>query len=124
MKDSNGVKRENSINYVGCCGTFCKTCKPFIDGYCKGCKLGYDKKERDINKAKCKIKVCCLKEKKLETCADCSDFSSCNIIKSYHDKSGYKYKKYKQSIEFIIKYGYPKFIKIAEKWKGPYGKLE
>ena len=110
--------------YIGCCGTYCKTCKPFTDGFCKGCKLGYDSGKRDINKAKCKIKVCCLKVKKLETCADCQDFAKCKIILSFHDKSGYKYKKYKQSMEFIIKNGYPKFIKLANKWKGPYGKLK
>jgi len=113
-----------SKKYIGCCGTYCKTCKPFIQGYCKGCKIGYDTGKRDINKVKCKIKVCCFKEKKLETCADCSDFSSCKTIHSFHDKSGYKYKKYKESMDFIRKNGYPKFIKLANKWKGPYGKLK
>lgn len=124
MRTVSSTNRENLNSFIGCCGTYCKTCKPFIEGYCKGCKLGYHTGQRDINKAKCKIKVCCLKEKKLGTCADCPDFSGCKIIHSFHDKSGYKYKKYKQSMEFIRKNGYQKFIKLANKWKGPYGKLD
>jgi len=40
-----------------------------------------------------------------------------------YKKSGYKYGKYRQSIEFIRANGYERFIKIADTWKGPYGKL-
>jgi len=38
-------------------------------------------------------------------------------------KNGYKYGKYKQSMDFIRENGYDEFTKIADKWKGPYGKL-
>ncbi len=114
----------NPNRYIACCGAYCKTCKPYIEGHCKGCKLGYDTDQRDINKARCRIKLCCFRDKKLETCADCSELASCNIIHSFRDKSGYKYKKYKQATEFIQKHGYAAFIKIADKWKGAYGKLE
>jgi hypothetical protein len=114
-----------SIIEIGCCGAYCKTCRTSATGnHCRGCKLGYGKGERDINKARCRIKVCCFKERKLETCADCPDYSTCEIIYSFHDKSGYKYKKYKQSIEFIKKNGYAKFIEMANDWNGPYGKLD
>ena len=75
----NSNNAENLKRYIGCCGAYCKTCKLFIESYCKGCKLGYDTGERDINKAKCKIKLCCFKERQLVTCADCSDFASCKI---------------------------------------------
>ncbi len=34
-----------------------------------------------------------------------------------------KYRKYKESIEFIKSNGYEEFIKIADNWNGPYGKL-
>lgn len=113
------------IREIGCCGAYCKTCRESSSGsYCRGCKLGYEDGERDINKAKCKIKVCCFKERKFETCADCPDYYACDIIQSFHDKSGYKYRKYKQSIEFIRKNGYAKFMKIAKIWKGPYGKFD
>ena len=109
---------------IGCCGAYCKTCKPFIEGFCKGCKLGYDEGKRDINKAKCDMKVCCFKDRKFETCADCPDYGSCPIIQDFHNKKPFKYKKYKQSIEFIRKNSYAQFIKIANGWKNAYGKLD
>lgn len=110
--------------FVGCCGAYCKTCKPFLQKTCKGCKIGFDIGERDINKAKCKIKLCCYRDHKYDTCADCSKLELCEIIGSWYAKNGYKYKKYKAAIEFIKKNGYPAFIRSADKWKGAYGKLE
>ena len=70
------------------------------------------------------MKVCCLKEMKLETCADCPGLPTCKIIQDFFNKSGYKYRKYRQSIEFIRKNGYPSFIAIADGWKGAYGRLD
>jgi len=56
------VKKEddiaNQMRLIGCCGVYCKTCPPLIEHYRKGCKLGYDTGKRDINDAKCKMKVC------------------------------------------------------------------
>ncbi|MDD3421893.1 MAG: DUF3795 domain-containing protein [Methanocellales archaeon] len=112
-----------SIREIGCCGAYCKTCRALTEGSCRGCKLGYESGERDINRSKCKMKVCCFKERKLETCADCPDYPSCRMIQDFYNKKGYKYKKYRQSIEFIRKNGYDDFIKIADNWKGPYGKF-
>src|SRR4030042_703507 len=117
------IQKNFSKRFIGCCGAYCKTCKAFIEGFCKGCKLGYDKGEMDINKAKCNMKVCCFGEKQLETCADCSDYLECKTIHNFYGKNGFKYKKYKQAIEFIRKNGYPRFVKLANKWKGPYGRL-
>lgn len=111
------------VKLIGCCGAYCKTCRPFKEGYCKGCKLGYGEEKRNIKDAKCKMKVCCFK-KNLETCADCSDYLECKIILNFHSKKGYKYKKYKQSIEFIRKNGYAEFLKAVSKWKCAYGGLE
>ena len=113
-----------SIREIGCCGAYCKTCRAFADGSCRGCKLGYESGERDINKARCKIKVCCFKEREFETCADCSDYPYCTIIQGFHNKAGYKYNKYRQSIEFVRENGYDRFIKIADIWKGSYGKFD
>ena len=48
--------------FISCCGFYCKTCKEYKANLCRGCKLGYEKKQRDINKAKCKIKLCCIKK--------------------------------------------------------------
>ena len=124
MSDSKGRKMENPIKYIGCCGAYCKTCKPLIEGFCKGCKLGYDTGERDIDKAKCKMKVCCFGERKLETCADCQNYPNCKIIHNFYSKNGFKYKKCKQAIEFIRKNGYSKFFKLANEWKSAYGRLQ
>jgi hypothetical protein len=112
-----------SIREIGCCGAYCRTCRALADGSCRGCKLGYDSGERDINKARCKIKVCCLKERQFETCADCSDYPDCTVIQNFYTKEGYKYRKYRQAMEFIRVNGYDSFILIADKWKGPYGKF-
>ena len=112
------------IRFIGCCGAYCKTCKPFIEGFCKGCKLGYAEGERDIKKAKCSMKVCCFRERELETCADCPDYGSCPTIQNFHNKKPFKYKKYKQSIEFIRNNGYERFITMADGWKNAYGTLD
>ena len=113
-----------SVREIGCCGAYCRTCLTSIIGSnCRGCKLGYENGERDINKAKCMIKVCCFRDRQMETCADCSDYSSCKTIQNLYTKNGYKYGKYKQSIEFIRNNGYSEFLEIANNWKGPYGRF-
>ena len=79
------------IKEIGCCGAYCKTCRASSTGSaCRGCKLGYDDGERDISKAKCKIRLCCFKDRRLETCADCTDYPVCEIIHTFQDKSGTK----------------------------------
>ena len=50
-----------SQRLIGCCGAYCKTCKVYREALCKGCKVGYDTEERDISRAKCAMKVCCIK---------------------------------------------------------------
>jgi len=108
--------------YVGCCGAYCKTCKPFREGFCKGCKLGYTTGERELTKAKCRIKVCCM-GRGYQSCADCSELDTCDIMHSFHDKSGYKYRKYKESITFICQHGYAEYIRQADTWTNAYGKF-
>jgi hypothetical protein len=39
---------------IGCCGAVCKTCIPYKNNICRGCKIGYEKGERDIKRAKCR----------------------------------------------------------------------
>lgn len=85
--------------------------------------MGYETGERDINKAKCKIKVCCFKERGLETCADCPEYVSCMLIQAWHARKGYKYRKYGDSLRFIRENGYQRFMTIADGWKAPYGRL-
>jgi hypothetical protein len=106
---------------LGCCGAYCKTCMVFNNSFCKGCKVGYSDNTRDLAKAKCKMKVCCI-NKQYVSCADCKDYESCEIINSFYNKNGYKYKKYKEAIDFIRSNGYKEFFSIANKWKMQYGK--
>ncbi len=112
------------IAFIGCCGAYCGTCPALTDGTCKGCKLGYDDGTRDIRAARCAMKRCCLMEKKLETCADCPEYEDCRIIQGFFAKKGYKYRKYRESTEFIRQRGYPAFIDAARSWKRAYGSLK
>jgi hypothetical protein len=116
--------RESPVRFIGCCGACCRTCRALEEGACRGCKLGYGEGDRDISRAKCRMKVCCFGEKHLETCADCPEYPACGIIRGFQSKKGYKYRKYRESLEFIRKKGYPAFLMRADAWKGPYGRLE
>lgn len=114
-----------TVREIGCCGAYCRTCRAIVPrGECLGCKLGYEEGERDIDKARCRMKLCCFRDRKLETCADCPDYSGCEIIHGFYGKNGYKYGKYRQSVEFIRENGYAEFIKSADVWNGPCGKLD
>jgi hypothetical protein len=70
------------------------------------------------------MKVCCFGTRTLETCADCSDYLGCETILGFHAKNGFKYRKYKQSIEFIRGNGYAEFLRMASGWRYAYGSLE
>ncbi|OPZ90454.1 MAG: hypothetical protein BWY74_02324 [Firmicutes bacterium ADurb.Bin419] len=110
-----------SVEEIGCCGAYCRTCSVFVQQACKGCKLGYENGERDISKAKCKIKVCCVKMQH-KSCADCVEYSACTILNEFYDRNGYKYGKYKQATEYIKENGYDTFLNIADNWKNAHGK--
>jgi len=112
-----------TIKAIGCCGAYCGTCRVIQEQKCKGCKLGYDSGERDINKARCMIKVCCVK-KAFNSCADCPEILSCSILNDFFNKNGYKYKKYKEAVDFIRSNGYFKFLEIADSWTNVYGKYK
>ena len=86
--------------------------------------MGYETGERDLAKARCKIKICCVG--KLGggcTCADCAECVRCKVLQGFYGKTGYKYKKYQESLEFIRANGRAAFLTIARKWKRPCGGL-
>lgn len=116
-----GCVTRMSLREIGCCGAYCRTCKAYANKKCKGCKIGYGPGGRDLEKARCPMKVCCLK-KGLNTCADCALLDTCVTINRFFGKKGYKYQKYKQAILFVKAEGYEKFLKIAAKWTNAYGK--
>ncbi|MBP1927797.1 hypothetical protein J2741_000344 [Methanolinea mesophila] len=109
-----------SLREIGCCGAYCGTCKVFAGHTCKGCKIGYADGERDLSKAKCRIKVCCM-GRGYKSCADCPDFADCTTLNEFFGKKGYKYRRYREALEFIRRHGYAKFVKIADTWKNAYG---
>jgi hypothetical protein len=117
-----------TVREIGCCGAYCKTCLKWqIEKYpherhCRGCKLGYEAGARDSSKAKCRMKVCCFVEKKLETCADCASYP-CEVLQAFWKKNGYKYGQYRKQLEFIRQYGYEKYLNKAGNWKRAHGKL-
>ena len=114
-------KQKMSILEIGCCGAYCKTCPEFKNFRCQGCKIGYENGKREIEKAKCKMKVCCIK-KGLHTCADCTAYSTCATIQGFYGKKSYKYKKYQEATLFIRNRGYSTFLEVANTWKNQYGK--
>ncbi len=109
---------------IGCCGAYCRTCREFAgktpEGRCKGCKIGYDTGERDIARAKCKIKLCCFRDKGYSTCADCSEFDGCGIVETFYGKGR---KRYQKSIRFIRENGYKEFLDAAKDWRDSCGRL-
>lgn len=111
-----------TVEELGCCGAYCRTCLVLKAKTCLGCKSGYRAGKRDISKAKCKIKICCIKNG-YASCADCNNFNSCKTIQGFYGKNGYKYKKYREALEYIRIKGYASFIRIANEWKIQYGKL-
>ena len=112
-----------SIEEIGCCGAYCGTCRALKEGACRGCKLGYQTGERDLSKAKCAMKVCCV-GKGYASCADCAEYNSCDTLQAFYAKNGYKYGKYREALEFIREHGYDAFVALADGWHGPYGRYK
>ncbi len=67
------------------------------------------------------MKVCCVK-RGYNSCADCAEYSVCNVLNGFFGKNGYKYKKYKEALEYIRLNGYEAFMEIADKWINASGK--
>lgn len=66
---------------IGCCGAYCGTCREYRNT-CNGCKTGYLDGSRDLSRARCKMKKCCLSRGGV-TCGDCGEYESCEIIQSF-----------------------------------------
>lgn len=113
----------NDTLLLGCCGAYCRTCRVYGEHLCRGCKTGYASGERELPKAKCKIKVCCI-GKGRASCADCPEYPACGTIQPFHSRPGYKYRKYREAILFIRKHGYGAFFRIANGWTMQYGRYD
>lgn len=110
----------NGTEKIGCCGAYCKICREYLKA-CKGCKPGYLDGSRDLSRARCRMKKCCLTKGHV-TCGGCEEYDRCGTIQAVLHHPGYKYAKYKQALEFIRAHGHTAFLKAAEHWKNAYGK--
>jgi len=105
---------------MGRCGAYCKTCRAY-KASCKDCRIGCKNGGRDIRRARCKIKICCIKSGS-DTRADCPRFPDCKTVNAFQGKKGEKYGKYKLSLQFIGKNGYDAFLRLADHWTNAYGR--
>ena len=105
---------------IGCCGAYCGTCREYRNT-CNGCKTGYLDGSRDLSRARCKMKKCCLSRGGV-TCGDCGEYESWEIIQSFLNHPGYKYGKYHQALEYIRAHGHAAFLNAAKHWTSAYGK--
>jgi hypothetical protein len=62
---------------VAYCGLYCGCCKIYLNGKCKGCK-------ENEKAAWCKLRVCCI-NKGINSCADCSEYSSPEKCKKFNN---------------------------------------
>jgi hypothetical protein len=109
---------------IGCCGAFCGTCRALADQVCRGCTSGYDTGQRDLSRAKCRIKRCAIRQYgAASTCADCPDYATCDILKAFYAKRGVKYRRYQRALAYIRSHGYDAFFTHACHWHGAYGRL-
>lgn len=120
MTDS--PRNEAPSDYIGCCGAYCRTCRAFVEESCKGCKLGYLDGRRDIARAKCRMKVCCI-SRGLAACGACPELDTCPTMAAFFNHAAYKYRRYREATDFIRRYGCAEFIRQAGTWSGAYGKL-
>jgi hypothetical protein len=107
-------------NEIGCCGAYCGSCRVYGVA-CKGCKIGYASGERDIGKARCAMKVCCV-TRRFVSCGDCPEFETCPTLHEFFGKTGYKYGKYRQALEYIRGHGIDEFVAVADTWTSAYGR--
>jgi len=114
----------NEMRLIGCCGANCGTCRSFIIRQCVGCRFGYDDGTRNLKVSKCEVKRCCLGKGTLVTCADCSDYPKCRRIRAFHVRKGSKYADYCRPVDYIRRFGYRRYLRMARRWKGPYGPLD
>ena len=47
---------------------------------------------------------------------------ACGILGEFHGRNGEKYRKYRQAIQYIRRFGYPAFFAVADGWKDAKGK--
>lgn len=113
-----------TIEEIGCCGAYCRTCRSYVRQVCRGCKVGYSTGERSLARARCRVKVCCLAERRHHTCADCPDFASCADLGRFHGQPKPAYPRYRATLDYIRQHGYERFLQAAAGWRAAHGQLD
>jgi hypothetical protein len=52
----------------------------------------------------------------------CGEYESCETIQSFLNRTGHKYGKYRQALEYIRAHGHAAFLDAAKHWTGAYGR--
>ena len=101
---------------VGACGLNCGLCPRYYtegSSRCPGC-CGPEFWQK---MAACGLVTCCVKERNLETCAECGDWEECERVAKLLDSAKYKdsflsYKPIAANFAFIQKYGIEEFVRL------------
>jgi len=112
----------DSIELLSYCGLYCGACPSYYKGTCLGCR-NEDPTQKRKSKWNCKIRVCCLNEKDVLHCGECSEFPclkiSKKLIKSHPKDTRFIYRhEIPDNIKEIKELGISKWLeKQNKKWK-------
>ncbi len=100
---------------LGCCGLDCGLCPRYYtkgESRCSGC-FGKDFAKKHPS---CSIITCCFKDKGLEVCAKCSEFTCQKYDKETFEKDSFiSHKRIRYNHNYIREYGLEKFLQQQKK---------
>lgn len=114
--------KEHTILLLSYCGLYCGACPSYYKGTCLGCR-SEDKAQNRKSKWNCKIRKCCINEKEVQHCGECSDFICALISKKLIDSHPNNYKfhyrhEIPNNLDQIINMNANDWLKRQEeKWK-------
>jgi len=112
---------EKSIKLLSFCGLYCGACPSYHRGTCFGCR-SEDNSQKRTSKWNCKIRECCINEKEVLYCGECSEFPcnkiSSKLIDSHPGDSRFSYRhEIPDNMEEINRLGCNEWIKREiERW--------
>jgi hypothetical protein len=110
------------IEMLSYCGLYCGACPSYNIGTCLGCR-SEDKNQKRTSKWGCKIRKCCINEKEVSYCGECSEFTCSKLSKKlldpHREDPRYNYRfEIPDNIKEINAQGYEQWIKAQkEKWR-------
>jgi len=115
-------KDNNAIDIFSYCGLYCGACPSFHRGTCLGCR-SEDHSQKRTSKWSCKIRACCINEKEVLYCGECSKFPckkiSKKLIDSHPNNPKFYYRhEIPENIDKLNNIGISKWIeKQIDKWR-------